>query len=138
MVKNKLILLIALLLSILFVAGCVDQTKPFFKETALANDYVPIGENTALNFKVSNPLEISFNGKVTFDYDKSCISITPQSKDVSVPNTDDMPFSVNVKILNSYKQDNPCVGTKDIALFLTDENGANLDFKKVELNIINQ
>ncbi len=136
MAKNKSVLLLALLIGVVLVAGCVDTTKPFFKEVTLANNFVAVSGDTALNFIISNPTQITFTGKVAFNYDTSCISITPQNKEVSVPNGGDIPFSVNVQIPNNYDPTNSCVGTKDIGLTLTDVNRNNLDFKTVKLNIV--
>ncbi|TAL47170.1 hypothetical protein EPN87_03665 [archaeon] len=148
---------VLLLLPIIFLAGCVGQPKgviigggsggggvvivppsqPFFKTVSIEKDYLSGAESTKINFMVSNPAQISLSGKVEFSYDSSCMNIMPASKDINVPNGNDMPFSVIVQI-PTYAIPSSCIGTRDIGMTLRNVDGNNLDFKAVQLNIVKQ
>lgn len=119
----KKYLLFGLIAILLLINGCevAPTDKPYIKEAKLSPiDYIDYSDTTTkIVYTVENPLKISFNGKVIFEYDEKCLYMQKE-QDIFVNKQSTNSKTIIVK--KDYNIKDECYGEQQIILRLSEED----------------
>lgn len=151
MLKNKSVLLIALLLGMVFATGCVQQSD-LGKGSTTYNTYLPPTDHTYLknvlsslsyvsknqqfdvNFVIENPLQQSVDNLVELRYDiPSCFTNSEKTTTVTTPPKSSISSGKSVTV--NYYSDTKCSGTRTLTVVISDKSGAVIDYSSLLVNV---
>ena len=135
--KNKKLVICLTVLTVL-LCGCTEQPSvprsPYISTIEVTPSFVKTGSDFNINYIITNPLSVAFQGKVSYKSSSNCFYNQPSDTSVSVSANGQMPYQY-VARLGTYSS--KCTGTQLITLTLMDVDGKLTDLKTVNVNVVN-
>lgn len=135
--KYKILLLLFL---IVFISGCTSiptppPDKPYIQTINVQNEFVRLNSNekATVGLVISNPLQITFSGKVELQFQKpNCLTSSSENR-FTVDSKNLMPITIDIMPQGTNEK---CVGFHLVTAILKDVNGVILDAKTGEVYIV--
>ena len=138
--KEKIFIIVALVVASFFLAGCESKNPYFVKDTIkIEPTYLRPNINNdrvVLHYEIKNPTELDFNGNVSYKYDTDCLRIYTTETEVVTPAKEDDGYSVDIVLSSERNYPENCYGTQSILLILSNSEGTILyDSESVDLSV---